>query len=129
MELVYGKVEISDRDETILAIARTMDGIGRDGGYPCLTIPDNIPIVRWIPSSLPGAGFKSKADVAKRATIDARERPYKMARAAMSAGAAKTSFTHACIEEANARGLLSAEEEDDIKIMAAMVYRGAPKQL
>lgn len=44
MELVYGKVAISDRDETILAIARTMDGIGRDGGYPCLTIPDNIPI-------------------------------------------------------------------------------------
>ncbi|KAK0234231.1 cytochrome P450 [Armillaria fumosa] len=78
-----------------------------------------IPILRHIPEWFPGAGFKRTAREWALVLSEFLERPHNYVKQEMAAGRARLSFTSSHLE-----GGVSAEEECDIKWLAASLYAG-----
>ncbi|OBZ74478.1 O-methylsterigmatocystin oxidoreductase [Grifola frondosa] len=89
---------------------------------PRLDLVDFFPILKNLPTWMPGAGFKRQAFEVRRLVRTLLDTPFEMVKDAMLAGVALPSFTATLLEEALTIGGPSAAEEEDIKGAAGVVY-------
>ncbi|KAG7451628.1 cytochrome P450 [Guyanagaster necrorhizus] len=86
------------------------------GGF----LVNHIPALRHVPSWFPGAGFQRKAKEWAEALENMVDRPYNFVKSQMAAGKAPLSLTSSLLEGRQ----VGAEEEFDIKWLAASLYSG-----
>ncbi|KAL4081062.1 cytochrome P450 [Scleroderma citrinum] len=79
---------------------------------------DVFPFLRYIPSWLPGAGFKRKSKQNAAVLRNLVEVPYQMVKAQLTAGAALPSFTTRLLNKPN----LTEEYEDSVKWASTTLY-------
>ncbi|RPD63476.1 cytochrome P450 [Lentinus tigrinus ALCF2SS1-6] len=98
--VAYG-IDVQPKNDPYIATAETalhaMSMAGNAGAY----LVDYIPILKHIPSWLPGATFKRQAAEWKKATDAMVERPFKAVRKAMAEGRATPSMILSLLSEAD----------------------------
>ncbi|TFY68462.1 hypothetical protein EVJ58_g1002 [Rhodofomes roseus] len=120
LETVYGHRIKSLEDSYVLLMDRGVQATsatGPAGGG----IMDFFPLLKHVPTWLPGAGFKRKALHARKLVQAAHNIPFDMVRKAVASGDARPSFTAALIEEAEKAGRLD-QDENDIRFAAGILY-------
>ncbi|KAH9886935.1 cytochrome P450 [Cubamyces lactineus] len=124
MEITYGH-RIHSMDDEYVKLARNATVETVLAGSPGSMLVDFFPVLKNIPTWMPGAGFKRNAFKVRglvRALMDA---PYNMVKNAMASGNARPCFTTSLLEELYARNGMTLEEEDDIKGAAGVIYAGS----
>ncbi|KAI0655715.1 cytochrome P450 [Cubamyces menziesii] len=124
MEITYGH-RIHSMDDEYVKLARNATVETVLAGSPGSMLVDFFPVLKNIPTWMPGAGFKRNAYRVRdlvRALMDA---PYNMVKNAMASGNARPCFTTSLLEEMYARNGMTLEEEDDIKGAAGVIYAGS----
>ena len=75
MSMTYG-IQIKDTNDPFINIAEAaMKGVSA-ATAPGAFLVDVIPILKYVPEFLPGAGFKKQARIWRKLQEDLRERPY-----------------------------------------------------
>ncbi|KAJ7485833.1 cytochrome P450 [Mycena latifolia] len=104
-------IEIAERCNNELAIA----------GTPGAFLVDFIPLLKHIPSWLPGMAFKRQAREWRKDTIKMVEMPFAAVKSAKAAGVERPSFVSDCLDKINQDEDI-ASQEDLIKRTAATMY-------
>lgn len=86
---------------------------------PNAFLVDTLPILKYVPSWFPGAGFKKTAAWMYKCSVDTVEIPFAWVRKQMADGTAKPSFASRCLEDA---GELTPTKLRDIKWTSASMY-------
>ncbi|KAF8213148.1 cytochrome P450 [Mycena galopus ATCC 62051] len=81
---------------------------------------DFLPILKYIPSWLPGAGFKRKAKIWAKSSLAVRDIPFENLKASIAAGTAVPSFSAANLEKLRQSNDLPPSFEEVIKNCAGM---------
>ncbi|KAL4789294.1 cytochrome P450 [Aspergillus venezuelensis] len=92
-------------------------------GTPGVWIVDAVPILKYLPSWLPGAGFKRTAAKWRNNLITTIEKPYLLVQRQMKEGNYPDSYLSNLLKEARG-GTLTAEEEKVIEWSAGSLYTG-----
>ncbi|TFK81327.1 cytochrome P450 [Polyporus arcularius HHB13444] len=120
--VAYG-IDVQPNNDPYIATAETalhaMSMAGNAGAY----LVDYIPILKHIPSWLPGATFKRQAAEWKKATDAMVERPFKAVRTAMAEGKATPSMILSLLSEAD-DSEDKQRKETVISGVAAAAYTG-----
>ncbi|KAF9810823.1 hypothetical protein IEO21_06771 [Rhodonia placenta] len=124
MEVVYGYTVTSADDKFLKYGSEVMEEVAH-AGYPSLSPPDWLPFLKYVPTWLPFGKYRKESERFKDLVRKMRAGPYDYVRKTMAAGTAPSSFTSTLVEEAVRTNLLTLQEEEDIKVMATLVYGGA----
>ncbi|KAH9834644.1 cytochrome P450 monooxygenase [Rhodofomes roseus] len=119
LEIAYGR-SIKNTEDKFIRLIEKGAGEALEGGGRASALVDFFPILRFLPSWVPGAEFQRSAARARLAVRALENEPYTKA-----AGTAKQSFTRSLIEDCLAKGALTKEDEDRIKGVAGTIYVGA----
>lgn len=83
MSVAYG-ISVQESDDPYITNAEeALMGLA-EAGVPGAFLVDLIPILKYIPSWFPGAGFKRKAAHLRSVNVDVAEKPFKYVEAAMA---------------------------------------------
>ncbi|PBK93428.1 cytochrome P450 [Armillaria gallica] len=118
LRISYGYVTQEKNDPFVELAERTMNQFAlaaSSGGF----LANLIPILIHIPDWFPGAGFKQVAREWASTLNDFVEKPHNYVKQEMAAGTARYSLTSSQLE-----GEVTAEEEHNIKWLAATLYAG-----
>ncbi|KAI8992776.1 cytochrome P450 [Trametes punicea] len=121
MDITYGH-RIYSLDDEYVRIARTATVETVLAGNPGSMIVDFFPLLKHIPTWMPGAGFKRNALKVRGMVRELMEVPYNMVKNSMSTGDARPSFTASLIEDMYRRNGTTPDEEYDIKGAAGVIY-------
>ena len=75
MSMTYG-VDTKETDDPLLDLAEAAVDSASKAIIPGAFLVDVIPILKYIPEFVPGAGFKKQARIWRKVQEDIRERPY-----------------------------------------------------
>ena len=75
MSMTYG-VDVKENDDPLIALAEAALKSTAESILPGAFLVDMIPILKYIPEFMPGAGFKKQARIWREVQEDSRERPY-----------------------------------------------------
>ena len=75
MSMTYG-VDVKENDDPLIALAEAALKSASDSIVPGAFLVDMIPILKYVPEFVPGAGFQKKARIWRKVQEDSRERPY-----------------------------------------------------
>ncbi|KAK0185239.1 cytochrome P450 [Armillaria mellea] len=124
LRISYGYVTQEKNDPFVELAERTMNQFGlaaSSGGFLANLIPickHRVPVIH-IPDWFPGAGFKQIAREWASILNDFVEKPHNYVKQEMAAGRARHSLTSSQL-----KGEVTAEEEHNIKWLAATLYAG-----
>ncbi|KAL2871204.1 cytochrome P450 [Aspergillus lucknowensis] len=90
---------------------------------PGAWLVDTIPLLKYLPTWFPGAGFKQTAAVWRKTLMSTMEKPYQLVLRQMEEGNYPDSYLSNLLEESRAR-TLTAEEQHVIKWTAGSLYAG-----
>nr|BAK09496.1 cytochrome P450 [Postia placenta] len=121
LEIAYGHPVASAEDEYMAFADRSVAAL-TDIGSIASTLVDFVPILKYIPTWMPGAGFKRQALRAKDMWAEMTRIPYQRVRDDMALGKAKLSFTTFMIQEVSRDGHLTDNDEYDISNSASQMY-------
>ncbi|CDO69938.1 hypothetical protein BN946_scf184836.g12 [Trametes cinnabarina] len=121
MEITYGH-RIHSLEDEYVRIARTATVETVLAGSPGSMLVDFFPLLKGIPTWMPGAGFKRNAFRVRGMVRELMNSPYNMVKAAMSHGNARPSFTTTLIEEMYRLNSITPAMEEDIKGAAGVIY-------
>ncbi|KZT10970.1 cytochrome P450 monooxygenase [Laetiporus sulphureus 93-53] len=122
MEIGYGHtVKSPDNDEFIRLADRAVTDALEAGSLEA-TLIDFFPILKNMPSWIPGADFKRKALLLRESMRETIEVPYRWVKEAMASGTAKPSFVSSILEEESRKGRLSQDDEDSIMGVGGILY-------
>ncbi|TFY58715.1 hypothetical protein EVJ58_g6244 [Rhodofomes roseus] len=119
-EITYGYTITSLDDPWFVLMDKAVQGTG-EGGSAAAVLVDFFPIMKHIPSWMPGAGFKRHALAVKEDIRKATHMTYYSVKDALAAGTARPSFAAALIEDAQRNGTL-ARDELDIMAASSTIY-------
>ncbi|CCL99951.1 uncharacterized protein FIBRA_01976 [Fibroporia radiculosa] len=123
VEISFGRTVTSLDDELVTLAENTFTAILETGGA-ATTLVDLFPILRFWPTWLPGLEFKRRAsEIAQmlRITMDV---PYEGVVKEMAAGVNKPSLLASLIEKLSIEGVVTEEDEEDLKGAITTVYAG-----
>ncbi|PCH43263.1 cytochrome P450 [Wolfiporia cocos MD-104 SS10] len=120
METVYGHTVTSSEDEYVHIMDMSMK-LSTQGETMSASMVDFIPMLKYLPTWMPGADFKRKAQMARPIVRGALRRPYYMVKALLASGSAKPSIVTSLIEESIRKGTLE-EDETDIIFSGGALY-------
>ncbi|KAF7363652.1 O-methylsterigmatocystin oxidoreductase [Mycena sanguinolenta] len=122
MATLYG-YEVRSNDDHFVALAETSARKFGDSVLPGTSsfVVNVFPILRYLPSWMPGGGFHSVAAECRQVTKDMREMPFNFARQNMRDGLDSKSMVARLLEE-NQAG--ASHNETVIKDVAAAAYAG-----
>ncbi|PCH38585.1 cytochrome P450 [Wolfiporia cocos MD-104 SS10] len=111
MEITYGYTVTSADDKYVALITEAMNGVTESGSTGA-TLVDFFPVLKYIPSWLPGAGFKRNALAVRRLVEAACDGPYEWTKRQVESGTAKPSILSYLIEESMQKGTLPRDKID-----------------
>ncbi|PCH43251.1 cytochrome P450 [Wolfiporia cocos MD-104 SS10] len=120
METVYGHTVTSDNDEYVAVIEEAMKGTVESGTAGATPV-DFFPILKYVPSWMPGAQYKRQALHVRRLVQEANNKPFEMVKRLMTLGRAKPSVVSSLLEASTRAGTLT-EDELDIKGAGGALY-------
>lgn len=121
-EIVYGHTVTSSQDPYI-HIADQAAGATVEAGSPASMLVDFIPILRYYPTWLPGAGWKVKALAVRPLVEQMVDLPYNAVKNSMIAGTAQPSFVSNLVEQLTGEnGQLAPDDEQLLKSTAGTLY-------
>ncbi|KZT03177.1 cytochrome P450 [Laetiporus sulphureus 93-53] len=115
LEIGYGY----DDDEFVRMAEKVNVGVFESGG-PGATLVDFFPVLKYLPTWLPGAGFKRKALEVRDAGVISRTIPFERVKREMLSGVARPSFAQTLLEKAD--GSHTESFEFDLMGAAATLY-------
>ncbi|KAK6977688.1 cytochrome P450 [Favolaschia claudopus] len=121
MDITYGIDVREDEDPYIRVAEEAMYGMSV-ASIPGAFLVDSVPILRYVPDWVPGAGFKRKAKEWKKFASDLVEVPFKETQRNMNLGKARPSFTFTNLRRLE---LEDNTETDKTKREAAIRAAGA----
>ncbi|PCH42868.1 cytochrome P450 [Wolfiporia cocos MD-104 SS10] len=124
MQITYGHRVTSLDDKFIHMAVRAAKETVESGGAGSMLV-DFFPFLRHMPTWLPGAGFKKRALEVRPVVRAMLDSPFHMVKEAMLAGTASSSFTASLLEEVLRERKLTAQDEDDIKGAAGVLFGAA----
>ncbi|KAF8576736.1 cytochrome P450 [Ramaria rubella] len=121
MEIIYG-IRVQPKNDHYITTAETamygMTVAGNTGTF----LVDTIPSLKHVPAWMPGADFRRRANVWRRATTDMSVAPFQAVKKAMAAGTAGPSFTASFLEELSNMTNKPSDEEDVIRGTGSSAY-------
>ena len=75
MSMTYG-IDIKQTDDPFIDLAEAAVESASQATAPGAFLVDMIPMLKYIPEFMPGAGFKKQARIWRKVQEDIRERPY-----------------------------------------------------
>ncbi|KIK79440.1 hypothetical protein PAXRUDRAFT_280461 [Paxillus rubicundulus Ve08.2h10] len=122
LKVTYGWT-VADKDDFFVSLMEQSFAIVSEIMKPGRWLVEVFPLLRFVPSWFPGAGFKRKAAVWREQLSEVDRKPYAWAKAQLKSGNYVPSFTsrHLSPEDGHA---LDSEEEDIIKWCSAALYAG-----
>ncbi|KAF8513930.1 cytochrome P450 [Hysterangium stoloniferum] len=121
MEIIYG-IKVAPKDDHYITTAESgMYGMTVAGNFGTFLV-DSLPILKYVPLWFPGASFKRKAAVWKKATTDMSVIPFEAVKKAMANGNAPPSFTSSLLEELSYMSEKPPNEEDVIRGAGSSAY-------
>ncbi|KAF8799114.1 cytochrome P450 [Phlegmacium glaucopus] len=122
LSMSYG-IEIKQTNDSFIDLAEAaMISVGlaaRVGAF----LVDVIPILKYVPEFMPGAGFQKQARIWRKLQEDFRERPFSASIEAMASGRARPSFTSVALGDVD-ESLDIDHQREVIKDTAGLVFAG-----
>ncbi|KAF9458364.1 cytochrome P450 [Collybia nuda] len=124
MDITYG-IKVSDSDDPYLTIAEeALHGMSQ-AGVPGRFLIDVLPILKYVPSWMPGAGFKRQAARWGELTTEMVQGPFNHVKETLQRGSVVTSVAAQSIEALpDEKDTRRVEEEEIARNMAAAAYIG-----
>ncbi|KAK7440646.1 hypothetical protein VKT23_016995 [Stygiomarasmius scandens] len=123
--IAYGIDVLPSNDPYVEAAENALESLGL-GIAPGAFLVESIPLLKYVPEWMPGAGFKRKAKEWAKYSRIMREMPFDAAKEEIDKGTAKPSFTSYLLESLEAlEGLDKKEKEKLVQSTAATMYTGA----
>ncbi|KAL4077431.1 cytochrome P450 [Scleroderma citrinum] len=119
LRITYGYKTV-DGDDPLVDLAHLANSQLSLTTLPGAYYVDIFPFLKYIPSWLPGAGFKRKSKRYAAVLRDLVEIPFEWAKSQLAAGAALPSFAIRLLNKPN----LTEDYEDSIKWASATLYQG-----
>lgn len=114
--------EVKEANDHLVNLAERAVDVFSQATAPGAFLVDSVPILKYVPEWVPGAGFKRKAREWKGVFDELRERPYQFVKNQMEAGTAPKSFMSILLDS---RTSSSSEEELHAMKWSASVLFGA----
>ncbi|KAJ3794923.1 cytochrome P450 [Lentinula aff. detonsa] len=126
MKVTYG-ADVKSNDDPLVQLAHRAGSLTIQSGTPAATLVDYIPVMKYIPTWAPLAGFKRNAVIVKEAVDSMFSIPYETVKSQMASGTCSPCLTSRLIEACSPDGVhcLSREDEEDIKGVAGTMYAAA----
>ncbi|KAH8429766.1 cytochrome P450 [Aspergillus melleus] len=122
LKIAYGyTIEPHGRDPLVDLANQAMDNFSV-AGTPGAWLVDAIPLLKYIPSWFPGAGFKRTGSSWRKNLLTTIEKPYRLVQKQMSQGSYPPSYLASLLEEGD--GKFTPEEELVNKWTAGSLYTG-----
>ncbi|OAA78163.1 Cytochrome P450 [Akanthomyces lecanii RCEF 1005] len=126
LRVTYGyAINPHEPDPLMLLIDTMMDNFSK-AFVPACWVVDSIPLLRFLPSWLPGMSFKTTAADWLRINHQANDVPYAFVQQQMQKGTHRPSYVSQQIEQSTRDGTLAMDRdvEDTIKWTASVMYGG-----
>ncbi|KAG8684080.1 hypothetical protein FRC08_013914 [Ceratobasidium sp. 394] len=117
----YGHTVRDSSDEFIRSAEEYMIAIG-EATVPGRWLVETIPLLRFIPSWMPGAGFKRQAEAWGRMTTKYRQGPFDVVVKKLVEGTAEPCFVSKLLEPEDTAHIVDAEEKEMIKSIASSLF-------
>ncbi|GJJ15722.1 hypothetical protein Clacol_010000 [Clathrus columnatus] len=121
LEITYGMQPKSETDPFVILSEETIAEITR-AGLPGTYLVDIFPILKYVPSWFPGAGFKTELARLAAKADEMATAPVNMVKAALRNGTAIPSITSSLIEQFDANPAAHPDFEEYLKIVSASCY-------
>ncbi|PCH42022.1 cytochrome P450 [Wolfiporia cocos MD-104 SS10] len=92
LQIIHGH-KVEDHEDDLLSLAQQLNKIFHAGIAAGAWWVDSIPILQYVPSWIPGAGFKRKAREWRKVMERFRDEPYDLVKAQATQGTAQPSMT------------------------------------
>ncbi|KAF7311496.1 Cytochrome P450 [Mycena kentingensis (nom. inval.)] len=122
LRIAYG-YELKDESDPLLELVRNVMEEFSEAAVPGAFLVDLIPLLKYVPSWMPGAGFKRKAALWRRHVLDMIEISFRLVVDQMRDGTARDSFVSLALTMPNS-SQAKDEIEDEIKWFAGTIYGG-----
>ncbi|KAJ6482515.1 cytochrome P450 [Mycena sanguinolenta] len=120
IKVAYGYTPQDENDELLMLANEAMDQFSEMTAVNAFAV-DSIPILRFVPSWFPGAGWKNKINLYRRSLQRMTDRPYEWTKQQMRNGSDVRSIVADQIEQTTP---LTPDQETTIKVTAAGIYSG-----
>ncbi|KAF8799116.1 cytochrome P450 [Phlegmacium glaucopus] len=122
LSMSYG-IQIKETNDPFINLAEaTMISVGLAGRVGAFLV-DIIPILKYVPEFIPGAGFQKQARIWRKLQEDLREKPFLASIEAMASGRARPSFTSVALEDVD-QSLDIDHQREVIQDTAGVVFAG-----
>ncbi|KAJ7485390.1 cytochrome P450 [Mycena latifolia] len=118
LRIAYG-YPVQLEDDPIVALVNGVMDEFSVATAPGAFLVDLLPILKYVPAWIPGAGFQRKAKAWANHLSEMVERPFQLVKDQLAQGTAQDSFVSLLLQED-----LSAEEITDVKWTASGIYGG-----
>ncbi|KZT03209.1 cytochrome P450 [Laetiporus sulphureus 93-53] len=122
MDITYGHMALSLEDDQFIRLAAKASVEAAEAGNVASTLVDFFPLLKHIPTWMPGAGFKQNALRIRRELKIAETTPYKWAKEAVAAGSARPSFVSSLLDNLSTDRDLTPDDERNISGVAGALY-------
>ncbi|EDR09902.1 uncharacterized protein LACBIDRAFT_233802 [Laccaria bicolor S238N-H82] len=124
MEICYGIAVLEHNDPYVSIAKDAVEGVS-EAGIPGAFLVDLFPVLKYVPSWFPGAGFKKKAARWRAFIYEMLERPYRRVQRDLKAGIARPSMLQSMISNLpDESHPMRAEAEMMAKAVTAAAYGG-----
>ncbi|TFY56485.1 hypothetical protein EVJ58_g7613 [Rhodofomes roseus] len=123
LEVAYGRTIAAHDSDFVQLASETIIKL-TEAGSPSASLVDFVPILRYMPTWLPGSAWKRRALDIRQLMQDVMCIPYEKTKRAMAAGTAAPSFLTALLEEMSEtrKGELSAEDERAMQGITSVLF-------
>ncbi|TFK25351.1 cytochrome P450 [Coprinopsis marcescibilis] len=121
LKIAYG-IEIQDKDDPYVRVAEAAVHTLQTAAIPGTYLVDTVPLLKYIPAWVPGAGFQTKAKEWRVLARKMVEDPYRTVKAAILNGTAVTFFVSLSLQKMEDGTTDEAYQEDIIKSTAGTMY-------
>ncbi|KIJ38757.1 hypothetical protein M422DRAFT_33150, partial [Sphaerobolus stellatus SS14] len=124
MDIIYG-IKVQPKDDPYLKLAEDGFAVASEAANPGSFLVDTLPILKYVPEWMPGAGFKTKARNARKLSTAMAVVPFTVCKNALEAGKASPSFTASSLSRLASQTTDDVEEDETIIRNTAATGYGA----